>query len=177
VNKEVSNFIASVEKETERIWLKEPEDIYSLKKGYLPSGAGIYNQYYSVLVMVSGEIRALGIHIFSDLLAFSRKSEFNLFHLKVMAKCMLKIDIGVISYFGLTLYGRYLDQYYNLIEKLKSKREFMEATRVMFTYTNRYQMWLHQIFPWGVSTFFKQQTPEKYNDVADRLEHYKNISN
>lgn len=177
MKREVSNFIESVEKETERIWLKEPEDIYNLKKGYLPSGAGIYNQYYSVLVMVSGEVRALGIHIFSDLLEFSGKSEFDLTHLKIMAKCMLKIDIGVISYFGLTLYGRHLEQYYNLIEGFNSKVEFIEATKVMFTYTNRYQMWLHQIFPWGVSTFFKQQTPEKYNEVADKLTHYKSIIN
>ncbi|EST53923.1 hypothetical protein T458_21290 [Brevibacillus panacihumi W25] len=170
MNRKIEDFLTELEKEIEEIWVNEPEDIYALKKGYLPSGAGIYGQYYSVLVMLGGEMRALGIHIFADLIAFSQDPEFDLKHLQTMAKRMLKIDVGVISYFGLARYGRYLSRYHELIEDMESKEEFARVTKSMFTYTNRYQMWLHQIFPWGVSQFFKQQTPETYREISENLE-------
>lgn len=166
----IEDFINSVEKETNRIWINEPEDIYALKKGYLPSGAGIYDQYYSVLVMLGGEMRALGVHIFADLLEFSKQSDFDLEILKIMSKRMLKIDNGVISYFGLSNYGKYLEEFYELIGDIPTKEEFTRLVEVMFTFTNRYQIWMHQIFPWGVSVFFKQQTPETYQETSKKLQ-------
>ncbi|MFD1708826.1 hypothetical protein ACFSCZ_19305 [Siminovitchia sediminis] len=165
----VTRFIEAVEKETENIWLNEPEDIHLLKKGVLLSGAGIYDQYYSVLVMLGGEMRALGIHIFADLLEFSKEPAFDAAMLKKMAKRMLKIDVGVISYFGLFHYGKFLEELYEVLEDVTTKEEFTHLTQAMFTFTNRYQLWMHQIFPWSVSVFFKQQTPENLEEMRDRL--------
>ncbi|VEF46780.1 Uncharacterised protein [Bacillus freudenreichii] len=165
----VTRFIDAVERETENVWLNEPEDIYMLKKGFLPSGAGIYDQYYSVLVMLGGEMRALGIHIFADLLEFSKDPEFDVDILKKMAKRMLKIDVGVISYFGLFHYGKFLEELYGVLEDVSTKEEFKHLIETMFTFTNRYQMWMHQIFPWGVSVFFKQQTPENLEEMKNKI--------
>lgn len=175
MTKKIEEFIITIEEEIDRIWLNEPEDVYALKKGYLPSGAGIYGQYYTVLVMLGGEMRALGIHIFADLLEFSKQPEFELHHLQAMAKRMLKIDCGVISYFGLPMYGKHLNQFYRLIDEIKNKEDFAQTVKVMFTYTNRYQMWLHQIFPWNVSMFFKQQSPDTFRDATQKLQQYNDL--
>ncbi|WP_078592632.1 hypothetical protein [Evansella clarkii] len=169
MSKAIYLFKEEIETEIDKIWLKEPEDIYALKKGYLPSGAGIYDQYFSVLVMLGGEMRALGIHIFADLLDLAEHEEFHLSHLKIMVKRMLKIDCGVIGYFGLPVYGSLLNKYYISIDDVETKEEFLEVTQLMFTLTNRYQLWMHQIFPWGVSVYFKQRNPEDYKEVYNKL--------
>ncbi|WP_408011100.1 hypothetical protein ACJROX_12635 [Pseudalkalibacillus sp. A8] len=165
----ITSLKQEIEKEINKIWLKEPEDIYALSKGYLPSGAGIYDQYFSVLVMVAGEVRSLAIHTFADLLEFARDEEFQMSHLKKMVKRMLKIDCGVIEYFGLSIYGRILNRYNNIVDEFNDKEQFIEITQLMFTLTNRYQMWLHQIFPWRVSVFYKQIHPEEYKKIYENL--------
>ncbi|WP_158736791.1 hypothetical protein [Alteribacillus sp. YIM 98480] len=162
-------FVEEVEAEIDHIWLEEPHDVFALKNGCLPSGAGIYNQYFSVLVMLSGEMRTLAIHIFADLIDLGKKQEFEMIHLRLMVKRMLTIDCGVIGYFGLPSYANFLDEYYDLVEKVETKDEFLKITKSMFTLTNRYQMWLHQIFPWSLSMFFKQKNPEEYKELYEKL--------
>ncbi|TMW71188.1 hypothetical protein [Alteribacter natronophilus] len=166
---EIVTFKKEVEEEITNIWINEPEDIFVLKKGYLPSGAGIYDQYFSVLVMLSGEMRSLGIHAFADLMAFAESPAFQMDQIRIMVKRILKIDCGVISYFGLPKYGGFLNRYYALIDTIETKEEFIDVTRSMFTLTNRYQMWLHQIFPWGISMFFKQKQPDDYKQTYETL--------
>jgi hypothetical protein len=168
-NARLEELKAEIEREIEKIWLDEPYDIYALKKGYLPSGAGIYDQYFSVLVMLGGEMRALGIHIFADLIEFARSSDFTLSQLKIMAKRMLKIDCNVIGYFGLRDYGEILNKFYMLIDDISTKEEFQSILGLMFTLTNRYQIWMHQIFPWGLSMFFKKRDPDYYKTIHSKL--------
>jgi len=165
----VSEFIACVEKHTREIWLDEPHDIFCIKNGYLGSEAGCDGQYFSPLVMLSGEVRCLGTHIFADLAVFCRQDEFTLPLLKTMLKLMISTDVGVISFFGLRTYGEMLKNLDALIEQIESKTQFEELIDKMFALTNRYQMWLHQIFPWGFGKFMPRRTPEQYAEIAAKL--------
>ncbi|NLJ79252.1 MAG: hypothetical protein GX329_07810 [Tissierellia bacterium] len=158
-----------IEKEIEDIWVTEPKDIYNIKNGYLGSEAGVYDQYFTPLVMLSGEVRALGIHTFSSLLDFSEKSEFTLDILKTMTKRMLKIDVGVIEFFGLKKYGRILTSFHDLVDSIEDKEEFKDMITLMFTLTNRYQMWLHQIFPWGYCMHMPKQGPKDYKEIYENM--------
>ncbi|MBS4024348.1 MAG: hypothetical protein KGZ96_01595 [Clostridia bacterium] len=153
----------------DQIWLNEPFDIYALKNGYIPSGAGINDQYFAVLVMLGGLVRGLGIHTFPQLLEFAKEEDFALKQLKFMTKSLIRVDCGVIEYFGLTSYGKLLKNLYDCIDHVESKDEFTEIINSMFTLTNRYQLWLHQIFPWKLSVFFKKTTPEKLLDTYNKL--------
>ncbi|MDR2136807.1 MAG: hypothetical protein LBO68_00840 [Synergistaceae bacterium] len=146
-----------IERHLEEIWLDEPRDIADVRRGYFPEGAGIYGQYFSVLVMLGGEMRALGVHIFSDLLKFmADENLFSLVQLKKMIWEMLSIDAGVVGYFGLKEYGKLLVRYRELSQTIESKEDLKALTESLFALTNRYQLWMHQIFPWGLSQYFKK---------------------
>lgn len=156
MNAEMMDFKKRVMNHTDAIWVREPLDIYFLKKGYAPSGAGINNQYFTTTVMLSGEIRALGIHIFPELLKFSKSGHFTLEQIKEMLYSMLKVDCGVVAYFGLREYGHFLEEFRELSQKIEDLDTMVDLLGEMFTLTNRYQLWLHQIFPWYLSVHFKK---------------------
>ncbi|MDR2527780.1 MAG: hypothetical protein LBD04_02005 [Synergistaceae bacterium] len=145
------------ERHLEEIWLDEPRDVASVRSGRLPSGAGIYGQYFSVLVMLGGEMRALGVHIFSDLLKFMVDEAFTLPLLRKMIWEMLAIDAGVVGYFGLRDYGALLVRYRDISQAIEDREALRQLTESMFSLTNRYQMWMHHIFPWGLSEGFKKE--------------------
>ncbi|WP_394266892.1 hypothetical protein [Anaerotignum sp.] len=153
-----------IEKHIDEIWVDEPLDITLLKNGYVRSGAGIKEQYFTTLVMLSGEVRALGIHIFPDLLHHAKKETFSLSQLSDMTKRALEIDLGVIGYFGLETLGGLLKKYYEALPFMQNKEEYVKLTKEMFTMTNRYQLWMHQIFPWKLSIFFPKADTQRLQE-------------
>ncbi len=169
MNEKLREFKARVMEHTEKIWVEEPRDVYFLKKGYSTSGAGIHNQYFTTTVMLSGEIRALGVHIFPDLLKFARSGNFTAEQLCQMSKTMVQVDVGVISYFGLKEYGSFLEEFQQLTSEIESVEDFIEILNEMFTVTNRYQLWLHQIFPWYLSVHFPKANPREIETLLRRM--------
>lgn len=144
--------------ETERIWLEEPEDVKAVRRGFFPSGAGVYDQYFSVLIMMGGEVRNLAIHTFSSLVTFAASGRFDLEHLKYMTREMLRVTVGVIGYFGLRKFGAILNAFLEHLDEVMSVAQMKELLEELFTLSNRYQMWLHQTFPWHLSVFFPKKT-------------------
>jgi hypothetical protein len=167
-NQKISTLRDKITEEIEKIWIDEPHDIYALKNGYIPSGAGVKGQYFTVLVMLGGLVRGLGIHTFPQLLQFA-KEDFTLNQLIFITKSSIRVDCGVIEYFGLTTYGKILKDLYDCIDYVKSKEEFTDIMSSMFTLTNRYQLWLHQIFPWHLSIFFKKTSPDRLLEIHNKL--------
>jgi len=165
----VSEFIVYVERQIKEIWLDEPFDIYCIKNGYLGSEAGYDGQYFSPLVMLSGEIRCLGTHVFADLSVFCRQKEFTLAILKTMLRRMISTDVDVIAFFGLRTYGETLKNLDALVDQIEGRIQFEEIIDKMFMLTNRYQMWLHQIFPWGFGKFLPRRSSEQYTEIAAKL--------
>jgi len=168
----LSELKASIREEIENIWINEPEDVRTIRHGFFPSGAGVYDQYFSVLVMLGGEARSLAIHTFSNLVTFADSGQFDLEQLRYMAKEMLRITSGVIGYFGLNRLGEILTSFLRHIDEVNSITELRDLFADLFTLANRYQMWLHQTFPWHLSIFFPQKTLEKVQDdlgIAQRL--------
>ncbi len=173
---EAEKLLLDIEKHTDEIWIEEPYDIFLLKNGIIESGAGIKDQYFTVLVMLSGEVRALGIHVFSDLLEFARSGSFTLAQLCAMAKKMLAVDLGVISYFGLPAFGELLGRFAGALDELESEEEFTLACQKMFTLANRYQLWMHQIFPWKLMGLFPKARREDVLAKARRLQEGNDLS-
>ena len=168
----ISELKATIREEIEKTWIDEPEDVRTIRHGFFPSGAGAYDQYFSVLVMVGGEARGLAIHTFSNLVTFADSGQFDLDQLRYMAKEMLRITSGVIGYFGLTRLGEILTSFLRHIDEVNSITELRDLFADLFTLSNRYQMWLHQTFPWYLSVFFPTKTPEIVQedlDIAQRL--------
>lgn len=160
LSEELAPLYEELQRELDSIWLEEPPDVKRLRLGILDTGAGVDNQYFTVLVMLGGEVRNLGIHALADLRALADRHEFTLDVLKIMARQMLKIGSGVIPYFGLKRYGYLLNRFINNIEGMKSKDDFKTMVDIMFLVTNRYQLWLHQTFPWYVAVHFPKVSRE-----------------
>ena len=51
--------LGHLEAETAAIWLREPEDVRALRLGVIGSDAGVYGQYFSPWIMVTGLIPLL----------------------------------------------------------------------------------------------------------------------
>jgi len=163
----------TIKAEIDTIWADEPDDVRKMRRGFFPSGAGVYNQYFSVLVMAGSEARNLAIHSFSNLVALADSSHFNLEQLKILTQEMLRLTAGVIGYFGLERLGMILSSFLNNLEEIETKSELQELFADLFTLTNRYQMWLYQTFPWHLSVFFEKNTKEQVEadlEIAERLE-------
>lgn len=151
----------AIMEETEKIWVDEPQDVKEVRHGYLPSGAGVYDQYFSVLVMLGSETRNLAIHTFSSLTDFARSDRFDLDQLKYMTREMLRVTSGVLAYFGLKRLGEIISSFLLLLEDIEDKNEFQTMVEDLFTLSNRYQMWLYQTFPWHLSVLFPKFDPKQ----------------
>ncbi len=163
----------AVRQETDRIWLHEPEDVRALRLGLLPSGAGVYDQVFSVIVMLGGEARNLAIHGFSNLVTFAESGRFDLDQLRYLTRETLRVTAGVIGYFGLRRLGRLLEEFLACLDEIDDPEAMKELLEEFFTLSNRYQMWLHQTFPWHLAVHFPRRTPEELEEalkIARRLQ-------
>ena len=151
----------TIKTEIDAIWTDEPDDVRRMRRGFYPSGAGVYNQYFSVLVMAGSEARNLAIHSFSNLVALSESDNFSLEQLKIMTREMLRLTAGVIGYFGLEHLGMILNSFLNNLGEIETKSELQEIFKDLFTLSNRYQLWLYQTFPWHLSVFFQKNSKEQ----------------
>ena len=158
-----------IEEHIQEIWVQEPRDILYIKNGYIQSGAGIKEQYFTTMVMLSGEVRALGVHIFPDLLFYAKSGDYSLEQLIHMTERSLQIDLGVVGYFGLEKYGNLLQKYFEVLECIENKEEYITVTQGMFTLTNRYQLWMHQIFPWYLAVHFPKADIEKRKEFIVQI--------
>jgi Cucumopine synthase C-terminal helical bundle domain len=156
--KTVSELQSAIRAEIDAIDLDEPQDVRFIRRGFFPSEAGAYGQYFSVLVMLGSEVRNLAIHAFSNLVAFSRSDRFSLDQLKTMAREMLRVTTGVVAYFGLRRLAEILCAFLELLDEVKDKDELKGLFEELFTLCNRYQMWLHQTFPWHLGVHFPKKT-------------------
>ena len=162
----------TIREEIEKIWVNEPDDVAAIRLGFFPSGAGVYNQHFTVLIMLGSEARSLAIHTFSGLIAFADSGKFSLDQLKYLTKEMLRMTSGVMGYFGLRRFGDILDSFLKHLDEVDSITELHDLFEDLFTLTNRYQMWLYQTFPWYLSVLFPKKTPEdaqEYFSIAEKL--------
>ena len=57
-----------------------------------------------------------------------------------------------------------MSAFLELIDQVGSIEELRDLFADLFTLSNRYQMWLHQTFPWRLSMFFPQKSLEKVQE-------------
>jgi hypothetical protein len=104
--------------------------------------------------MVSGLVRSLAIAELAPLVRQCDNPIFAVEHLRIMLADMLKITVGVTTFFGLPQLGHTLEAVTATCEQIDSKEDFKEFARALFTYVNRYNLWLHQSFPWRLGALF-----------------------
>jgi len=156
-----------LEAETNAIWLAEPEDVRALRLGVNASDAGVYGQYFSPWIMVTGLTRSLAVVELASLARLCRNLAFSVDHLATMLREMLRLSLGVISYFGLPRLGASLHAVDQTVKQITEREDFTRFIGSLLTYVNRYNLWLHQTFPWYLGTLFPKANVSDAQSVVD----------
>jgi hypothetical protein len=151
---ELSAFLLA---ETDRIWLDEPRDARHLRTGRSAGEAGVRGQYFSPWVMAAGTIRGLAV---IDLPALRRLVADEklppLLAADFLAE-LLRVPAGVIGYFGLPELGRVLEVVRTSCTGSADPEELRQFLEAFSAYLNRYNLWLHQGFPWRLGDLFPRE--------------------
>ncbi len=158
-----------LEREIERIWLAEPEDVRALRSGILADDAGVGDQYFSPWVMVSGLVRSLAVIDLASLVRLCGDEDFGLRHLKKILQEILRLPLGVMSYFGLPLLGDTLGAVQRAAPEIETRPEFDRLLNTLLIYVNRYNLWLHQTFPWRLGVLYPKFDPEEARSSLELL--------
>lgn len=151
--RELTDFLVA---ETDRIWLDEPRDAESLRNGRGESEAGVGGQYFSPWVMVTGLIRSLAV---VEVAALKRMAAGGRLAPRLWADLlseMLLVPSGVTGYFGLPELCAVLKAVRASCPGFTEEAEIRRFAAAFSTYLNRYNLWLHQGFPWRLGDSFKR---------------------
>lgn len=140
--------------ETERIWLHEPQDSRELRTGRSNTEAGVAGQYFSPWVMVTGLIRGLSVVDVAALKRLSANGKMTPQQLAELLSELLLVTAGVTSYFGLPELGGMLKAVRASCPRFTDAAELGAFLSAFSTYLNRYNLWLHQGFPWRLGEQF-----------------------
>ena len=158
MNSKIENFRREIEKEIENIWMEEPEEVRRIRQGYIESGAGSYGQYFSTLVFVDGEIRALGYLCYSTLLRMIDDPQYELYHLRQLARSLLPVCAEFLGYTGLKKVWEFTKRFLDMLDEIDNKADFKDIVRSLTLYAIRLHGWVHFYFPWGLGTYFPLQS-------------------
>jgi hypothetical protein len=159
--------LASLESEIDAIWVNEPEDVRALRLGIQTSDAGLNGQYFSPWVMASGLVRSMAIVELATLQRLSHSTSFGVSHLQRILHEILGLQLGVIGYFGLPQLSVMLQAVDRTVDQIEEKQEFQALITALFTYVNRYNLWLYHTFPWYLGRLFPKATVDKASAILE----------
>jgi len=163
--REVSKLKREIDEEIQRIWLEEPEEIKRLFRGLIDSGAGSYGQYFTTLVFVDGEVRALGYLVFTGILRAIDDPDFDIVQIRKLSKMLVPVCAEFLGYCGLAQVWEFSRQFLELVDKVESREELRGLVRSLMLYVNRMHGWIHFYFPWGLGTQFRTKTEEDLEEL------------
>jgi hypothetical protein len=160
---------AEIEREIDRVWLSEPEEIQKIRWGVIDSGAGTGKQSFSVLVHLEAYLMLVGADVMYRFLKVSRYPDVELPTLVRMTKEFLVGTFNVFEFMtdlGLTKMHGIGTTFANALDQLKTKDDYVELTGAMMTYVIRMHRWIHFVFPWNLGVAFPHRTPEEIAAIA-----------
>ncbi|WP_213990818.1 hypothetical protein [Sodalis sp. dw_96] len=163
---------AIIEKEIDRVWLHEPEEIQKIRWGIIDSGAGSGEQSFSVLVHLEAYLMLVGADVMYRFLKISQYDDMQLPTLNRITREFLTATFNVFEFMtdlGLTNMHAMGQMYSDALDTLASKEEYIELTGAMMTYVIRMHRWIHYIFPWNLGVAFPHRKPEELLAMAKVL--------
>jgi hypothetical protein len=159
---------AEMERQVDRIWLSEPDEIQKIRWGVIDSGAGSGGQSFSVLVHLEAYLMLVGADVMYRFLKVSQYPEMELPTLIRMTKEFLVGTFNVFEFMtdlGLTNMHQIGQTYVDSLDQLKTKEEYVELTGAMMTYVVRMHRWIHFIFPWNLGVAFPHRTLDEVDEI------------
>lgn len=157
---------AEIERQIDRVWISEPEEIQKIRWGVIDSGAGSGDQSFSVLVHLEAYLMLVGADVMYRFLKVSQYPDVELTTLNRMTKEFLSGTFNVFEFMtdlGLTNMHEIGQLYSDSLDTLSTKEEYVELTGAMMTYVIRMHRWVHFIFPWNLGVAFPHR---KLSEIA-----------
>jgi hypothetical protein len=153
-----------------------------MKLGIFESGAGSYGQYFSNLVFVNGDMRAVSTWITPAVIlrAFD-DDRFSLDQCKDLFAWTNLVNVDFLAYCGFTRFGDFVHRIVDAFDEITTKEELGRVLEEWYAYANRMYLWVHHTFPWGLGTAFPKlslddlefmREASKSSNVADYFERY-----
>jgi Cucumopine synthase C-terminal helical bundle domain len=163
---------ARIEREIDRVWLKEPIEIQKVRWGVIESGAGTGQQSFTVLVHLEAYLMLVGADVMYRFLRVSHYPEVDVTTIVKMTREFLTGTFNVFEFMtdlGLTNMHEIGQMYSDALDTVKSKEDYVALTGAMMTYVVRMHRWIHFIFPWNLGVAFPHRLPEEVKGFADAI--------
>jgi len=160
---------SEIERQIDRVWLNEPEEIQKIRWGVIDSGAGSGQQSFSVLVHLEAYLMLVGADVMYRFLKVSQYPDVELQTLTRMTREFLSATFNVFEFLtdlGLTNMHEIGQAYADSLDTLETKDEYVQLTGAMMTYVIRMHRWVHFIFPWNLGVAFPHRTPSEVASIA-----------
>ena len=166
-----------IEKEIDRIYWEEPEEVTKSKLGVFPSGAGTDGQVLGNLFFLVCDLQAMGWWTIEPaILAAIDDPSFTLEHCKRMwkyltvhmASLMGEVDMPKCPapWLNLPKLWQLCKDIVDSFDTIKTKEEFADLIWSWENYVNRYNRWFFLVFPWHLGKEFPRVEPENVEELA-----------
>lgn len=147
--------IGEVHAETERIWLRPPEELVDLHEGRIASCAGSYGTVLTTLLFVNGETRPLGYACFAGLVRAAHDG-VPLEPLRRMAAILAGTPAEFLGYCGLTRLHEFTTRALDRLEHITGRDDFAALMAHLALYANCLGAWNLHLFPWQVGDHLRR---------------------
>ncbi|GAB3212439.1 hypothetical protein ACQEU5_16370 [Marinactinospora thermotolerans] len=151
----VQKLVEEIQDETERVWITPPAEIVDMHQGRIASRAGSYDQYFSTLVFLNGEVRPLGYCALNGLLKICRTTDLTLNDLKRITPTFIKTPAEFLGYTGLDTLWRFTQQVLTLLPDVETREQYFALVNALALYANMLNTWNLHFFPWQHGTDYR----------------------
>lgn len=141
--------------EIERMWIDPPAEIVDMHQGRIASRAGSYDQYFSTLVFLNGEVRPFGYCALNGLLKICRTTNIGVGDLKQITPTFIKTPTEFLGYTGLATLWRFTQQVLAVLPEVKTREQYFALMNSLALYANVLNTWNLHYFPWQHGTDYR----------------------
>ena len=158
----------AIEAETERIWLKEPDELKIQRLGLLKNKAGSYGQYFGTWDFANGMMRDLSMYVMYPIFKLWLTGNYSLDQMKEMYTGIVPVFTEYLRYSGYPTLSKFCHAFRDCFPDITSADEFMAVYRALLKYCNKLAAWVYHYAPWEMAVSFRQKD-EEWVKEAQRL--------
>jgi hypothetical protein len=155
---EVQKLVDEINDEIERVWIAPPAEIVDMHHGRISSRAGSYDQYFSTLVFLNGEVRPLGYCALNGLLTMCQTTDITVDELKRITPVLIKTPAEFLGYTGLNTLWRFTQHALDVIGDVETKEQYLTLINSLALYANVLNTWNLHLFPWQHGAEYRYQS-------------------
>ena len=169
-----------IEKDIDRIWWEEPEEVKMCRLGIFPSGAGVDGQVLGNLFFLVADTQGMGWWTTEPAIkAAIADPTFTVEHCKRMWKYltvhMAKL-MGEVAppncpapWLNLPKLCQFCKDIVDSFDTIKTKEDFEDIIWSWENYVGRLNKWFFLVFPWHLGKEFSRIEPENVEELARML--------